>query len=135
MDIVSKETRSRMMAAVRQRNTSLERLVAQALRKAGFYFQRNYRKASGSPDIAFPKRKIAIFVDGDFWHGYRYSQWRHKLGTDFWREKIETNIRRDKRNFAKLRRQGWRVLRVWQHELKKDLDKTVERIIEFVSAD
>ncbi len=135
MDIVSKEQRSRMMAAVRQKNTSLEQLVFRAIRKAGFRFQRNYRRAAGSPDVAFPKRKIAIFVDGDFWHGYRYPRWKHKLGSDFWRAKIETNIKRDRRNFAKLRRRGWRVLRVWEHQLKKDLDGTVERIIAFISAE
>src|SRR5258706_546263 len=109
MDIVSKETRSRMMAAVKSKNTSLERLVFSALRKAGLRFQKHYRRAAGSPDIAFPKRKIAIFIDGDFWHGYGYAKWRHKIDSEFWREKIEANIRRDKRNFAKLRREGWLV--------------------------
>jgi len=122
------------MAAVKSKNTSLERLVFSALRKAGLRFQKHYRRAPGSPDIAFPKRKIAIFIDGDFWHGYGYSKWRHKINSEFWRDKIETNIRRDKRNFAKLRREGWRVLRIWQHDLKKKPEATLQRIVEFISS-
>ena len=122
------------MAAVKSKNTSLEKLVFSALRKAGFHFQKNYRRAVGSPDVAFPSKKIAIFIDGDFWHGYRYSTWRHKIDSEFWRDKIETNIRRDRRNFARLRRNEWRVLRVWEHQLKKHPVETLKRIIDFISS-
>jgi DNA mismatch endonuclease (patch repair protein) len=132
MDIVPKEVRSRMMAAVKSKNTALERLAFSALRKAGFRFQKHYRRVPGSPDIAFPRKKIAIFIDGDFWHGFHYPKWRHKIDSAFWRDKIETNIRRDKRNFAKLRRSGWRVMRVWEHQLKRQPEETLERIVEFI---
>ena len=79
-----------------------------------------------------PRRKIAVFIDGDFWHGYRYPQWSQKLPSAFWREKIERNRARDRRNFAKLRRHGWRVLRVWEHKLMKSPDQTLRQIKKFI---
>jgi DNA mismatch endonuclease (patch repair protein) len=72
-----------------------------------------------------------VFVNGDFWHGFRFSQWSHKL-SPFWRSKIELNKLRDKRNIQKLRRSGWRVITVWQHQLKRNLDGCVDRISEDV---
>lgn len=72
--------------------------------------------------------KVAVFIDGDFWHGYRFPSWKGKL-TKFWREKIRKNRERDKRNFAGIRRMGWCVIRLWQHEIKDDLPSCVERIV------
>lgn len=132
-DKFPKEVRSRIMAAIRSKNTGIECLVFRALRRAGLHFQRHYKKAAGSPDIALPKRRRAVFLDGSFWHGYRYPSWRHKLPSAFWREKIERNRARDRRNFAKLRRQGWRVLRVWEHELERHPEQTLERILDFLT--
>ncbi len=74
-------------------------------------------------------RKVAVFIDGGFWHGYRYPQWRHKMPSQFWRDKIERNRARDRRNFAKLRRHGWLVVRIWEHQLHEDRDACIERII------
>jgi len=89
------------------------------------------KELPGKPDIVFPRAKIAVFVDGDFWHGYRFPTWEHKL-SQFWKDKIRKNRERDKRNFAKLRRMGWRVIRVWQHSIEADLDGVVQRICEAV---
>jgi len=132
MDTVDKSTRSKIMASVKGKNTSLEKIVFSALRKRKLYFQKHYKKAPGSPDIALPRKKIAIFIDGDFWHGYRYSVWQRKITDPFWRNKIEANIARDRKNFAKLRRKGWKVLRVWEHQIKKNREATIENIIEFL---
>lgn len=116
------------MAAVKSKNTSLERAVFSALRKRKIHFQRHYKKAPGSPDIAFPTKKIAVFIDGDFWHGYRYPVWKRTIKSSFWRNKIEKNRKRDKRNFRKLRAKGWVVIRIWEHDVKNDLIKAVDRI-------
>lgn len=129
MDTVDRATRSRIMASVKGKNTGIELLVFRELRKRGLSFRKHYKRISGTPDIAFPRMKIAVFVDGDFWHGYRYPTWRKKITSDFWRNKIETNRMRDRRNFAKLRRGGWNVIRVWEHQIKKDLPGVVSRIV------
>jgi DNA mismatch endonuclease, patch repair protein len=72
---------------------------------------------------------VAVFIDGSFWHGYRYPQWCHKMPSQFWRDKIERNRTRDRRNFAKLRRRGWLVVRVWEHQLRNDSDACIDRIV------
>ena len=128
-DIFTKKKRSEVMARIRAKNTTPEKTVFRALRAGGIYFRTHYKRAVGTPDIAIPKKKIAIFIDGDFWHGYRYPTWKHKM-KPFWCAKIERNRARDKRTFAKLRREGWKVLRVWEHELaKKRVVRTIERLI------
>lgn len=131
-DIFSKKKRSEVMSRIRGKNTSLEVLVFRFVRAHRVRFLRHYRNAAGSPDLAVPSRKLAVFVDGDFWHGYRYPIWKRKLKSDFWRKKIERNRARDKRNFAKLRRAGWRVLRVWEHELLRDKEATLKRIVRWM---
>jgi DNA mismatch endonuclease (patch repair protein) len=132
MDIVSAAVRSRMMAAVKSKNTSLEKIVFSALRKRGFRFKRHYKQLPGTPDVAFPQDKKAIFIDGDFWHGYRYPAWRGKIRSKFWREKIESNRLRDRRNFRKLRGLGWKVMRVWEHNIKRSPAATFEKIYRFI---
>ncbi|MFH2068813.1 MAG: very short patch repair endonuclease [Candidatus Omnitrophota bacterium] len=131
-DRFNKVTRSKIMAAIRSTNTSPERAVFKDLRKQGVYFQRHYKKALGTPDIAIPSRKIAVFIDGDFWHGFRYPAWKRRLKDKFWRKKIERNRKRDELYKGKLRKMGWKVLRVWEHQLKNDFGKTINRISFFL---
>lgn len=126
-DIMSIEKRSALMARVRQKNTNLEAAVCSVLRKRGARFKRNVRDLPGSPDIVFSDAKLAVFVDGDFWHGWRFPTWSHKL-SDAWKLKIAQNRRRDRLNFARLRRRGWRVLRLWGHEITRDIGAATERI-------
>jgi DNA mismatch endonuclease (patch repair protein) len=115
------------MAAIRSKDTSIERAVFSELRRRGIYFVKHYDRAPGRPDIALPSKRIAIFIDGDFWHGYRYPVWRNKLKNKFWTDKIEKNRGRDKRNFAKLRRRGWTVLRIWEHEIEANFEDVIKR--------
>jgi DNA mismatch endonuclease (patch repair protein) len=82
----------------------------------------------GSPDIVFAREKVAIFIDGDFWHGWRLPAWEHKL-SPFWREKLRANRKRDRRNFQKLRALGWRVIRIWQHQIKRDPEACIRSIM------
>ena len=119
-DIFTKEKRSDVMSRIRPKNTKPELLVFKYLHKEGIYFQKHYRKApAGTPDIAIPRKKLAVFIDGDFWHGYRFPQWKDKLPKKYWQDKIQANVDRDRKTFAKLRRNGWRVLRIWEHELSR----------------
>ena len=133
-DIFSKEKRSEIMSKIRSKNTSFEKEVFQYLVKNEVYFQRHYRRVPDCPDIALPRKKVAVFIDGDFWHGWKYSSYKDRLPSKFWRDKIESNIVRDKKNRRLLRKNGWRVLRVWEHELSKKSTKsiTLKKIKDFI---
>jgi DNA mismatch endonuclease (patch repair protein) len=115
------------MARVRSKDTGIERAVRSALHRRGLRFRKHVRKLPGSPDIVFARARVAVFVDGRFWHGYDFPSWKHKL-SPYWREKIERNIARDERNFQSLRDAGWCVLRVWEHEVMKELPAVLDRI-------
>lgn len=120
------------MSKIRSKETAIERLVFRELRKKEIYFQKHYKKALGNPDIALSKKKIAIFIDGDFWHGYNFARQKKRLPKKYWLKKIEDNIRRDRKNRAKLKKEGWKVLRIWEHEIQKNPEKTVGKIIQFL---
>ena len=127
-DHMTPEQRSRAMKRVKLKNGSLELSVQQKLRKMGLCFQRNCKRLEGTPDIVFPKKKVAIFIDGDFWHGWRLPAWEHKL-SDFWRSKLRANRRRDQRNFRRLRAANWTVIRLWGHEIRSDSGRCIDRIL------
>ena len=120
------------MSKIRSRNTQTEKIVFRELAKRGIYFQKYYKRAAGNPDIAIPKKKKAVFIDGDFWHGHQFSRLKKRLPKKYWLAKIENNIKRDKRNSAKLKRRGWEVLRIWEHEIKKSQSKAVDKIVKFL---
>jgi DNA mismatch endonuclease (patch repair protein) len=126
-DHMTPEQRSRAMKAVKLKGGPLESLIQRELRKSGLRFKRNYRRLEGSPDIVFTKKRVAIFIDGDFWHGWRLPAWEHRL-SEFWRSKLRANRRRDQRNFRRLRRSGWQVIRIWQHQIKNNLQGCLRRI-------
>jgi DNA mismatch endonuclease, patch repair protein len=131
-DKFSVEVRSRIMAAIKSKNTKLELVVFRELARRKVYFQKHHKATPGSPDICLPKKKTAVFIDGDFWHGYRYNPAKTRLPSKFWIAKIERNIARDKRNFRKLRRASWKVMRVWEHQLNKDFIAQMDRIETFL---
>ncbi|MEA3463598.1 MAG: very short patch repair endonuclease [Patescibacteria group bacterium] len=133
MDVFSKKKRSEIMSKIRSKDTKIEILVFRELRKRGIYFQKHYKRAIGNPDIALPRKKKAIFIDGDFWHGYQFSKFKKRLPKKYWLAKIEKNIKRDKINRAKLKKDGWDVLRIWEHEIIKGKMKTIEQIIIFLN--
>lgn len=132
-DNLTPEQRQKTMRAVKGRDTSLERVVSSALHKRGLRYRRCVTSLPGKPDFVFTRAKVAVFVDGDFWHGWRYPLWKVKL-TEYWRKKIERNRRRDRLNFQRLRRQGWVVLRFWSHEVERDLDAVAAKIARRVAA-
>lgn len=126
-DNLTPEQRRRTMAAVKGCDTSLELKVDRALRIKGWHCSRNVATLPGRPDFVFEHARVALFVDGDFWHGWQFPRWCSKL-TPYWRQKIERNRRRDQKNFRRLRHQGWRVLRIWSHEVERDLEAVVRRV-------
>ena len=115
MDHVSKQVRSRIMASVRSwGNRSTELAMAAVLRHAGLIGYRKHWPIAGKPDFAWPGLKIALFVDGCFWHGCPTCNRPSKSNVSFWEKKVADNQRRDNRVARRLRRDGWSVLRVWE---------------------
>lgn len=121
------------MSNIRSKNTRVELLVFRELRRRKIYFQKHYGRVPGSPDIALPRKKRAVFIDGDFWHGHEIHKLkeRHPEGS-YWLSKIERNMERDRENDLALKGLGWKVLRIWEHEIKKDIDKSVSNMIMFL---
>lgn len=128
MDNLSKADRRKCMQNIRSKNTSIEKVMFALLKKHGIKFKKHYNIA-GKPDIAITDRKIAVFLDSDFWHGWRFKKWKNKLPKVYWRDKIEKNILRDKKNFLKLRREGWKVIRLWEHQIRKKPEDAMNKIL------
>lgn len=120
MDIYSKKKRSEIMSLVKNKDSKIEISLRKELWKRGFRYRKNSPKYYGKPDIVLPKHKTAIFVDSCFWHGCK----KHcKLPTTrekFWSNKINGNIQRDKKVRQHYRKTGWKILRIWEHELKQN---------------
>lgn len=134
-DQLSKEERSKLMGRVRQRGTSPELKLRQALHKQGLRFRLNAKdKLPGTPDILFIKAKIALFVDGCFWHGCPLHGTSPKTNIEFWAAKIKRNKERDGQVDEQLRILGWLPVRVWEHEIRaKTIEETVRRLIRIIS--
>lgn len=115
-------TRSEMMARVRSKDTKPEKLVRSLLHALGYRFRLHRRDLPGSPDIVLPARKVAIFVHGCFWHGHSCKRAGRlpKTNADFWAKKLADNLARDARNRSALENLGWKVLVVWECELKDE---------------
>lgn len=125
---------SKRMSHVHLKRGKAETTLGKALWHKGLRYCYNYKKLPGSPDIVISKYKIAIFVDGEFWHGKDWQQRKHKLKSnkEYWIEKIEENRARDERNNRDLKNQGWTVIRFWEKEIKKDLNGCVDEVFENV---
>lgn len=120
-DIFSPEKRREVMSRIRGKNTKPELLVYGYLRKQKVYFQRHYRSREGIViDVALPRRKLAVFIDGDFWHGRSVDRVVERRGRDdFWSKKLLRNIERDQQQSELLRSKGWKILRVWESDLMR----------------
>ena len=127
-DFLSKTERSARMSRIRGTNTGPERGMFRMLRREGVYFARHARGLPGSPDIVFRRCRLAVFIDGDFWHGRNFGRWRAGL-TEYWRDKIAKNISRDRRVARRLRTQGWNVVRLWAKDLERDPESGLDMIL------
>jgi len=118
-DVVDKQTRSRMMSGIKGRDTQPELLIRKALHSQGFRYQLHYKGLPGKPDLAFPKYKAIILINGCFWHGHRCHLFKWpSTRKEFWKAKITSNQDRDKRNLSKYQESGWRTLIIWECALK-----------------
>lgn len=130
-DKLSTMERSGLMSKIRSKNTKLETDFIKLLKKeTKFRFLTHQREIKGNPDIVFKSRKICVFIDSDFWHGWQFPRWKETLKNDFWKTKIENNRKRDRKTTAYLRKNGWKVVRIWEHEIKKDRSVAINKITE-----
>lgn len=129
MDTVDTATRSKMMSAIRNKDTGPEMIVRRFLHGRGYRYRLHRKDLAGKPDIVIPRLKVCIFVHGCFWHrhpGCPYAT-TPKTRTEFWNEKFQKNVARDLANIAALEAAGWDVLIVWECQLKKDVE-TLDRL-------
>ena len=126
-DNLTREQRSYCMSRVKGKDTGLETSVRSELHKRGFRFRKHLKELPGKPDIVFTKARVAVFLDGDFWHGYGFSTWRGAVSS-FWKTKIAKTIERDRKYDRQLRDKGWTVLRLWQHEVERDFEASIKHI-------
>lgn len=131
MDDLTPEQRRKNMRAIKSKDTTIELILRRALWREGIRYRKNYKLLLGKPDIAITKYRIAIFCDSDFWHGYEWEERnKHiKSNRDYWIPKIERNMERDRQVNAQLTNDGWIVLRFWEWEIKKQLDKCINEIM------
>lgn len=134
-DTVSKERRSEIMSHIKGKDTSIELLVRRKLHSLGYRFRVNYKELPGKPDVVFTKKKIVIFIHGCFWHGhevgcryYHISQSRK----EYWEPKLIRTKERDREHIENLIHEGWTVLVLWECEIKKDFDNTVNRTVDIL---
>ena len=121
MDIHNKETRSYNMSCIKGKDTKPEEIVRKYLFSQRFRYRKNDKRLPGTPDIVLPKYKTVIFVNGCFWHGHKeckYFVWP-KSNEEFWKDKLEKNVTRDKNEQEKIEKMGWHILIVWECQLKK----------------
>lgn len=132
VDKLTPEQRSKVMSAIRGKGTKIEKRLAKALWQKGVRYRKNDKTVYGTPDLAFKGKKVAVFVDSEFWHGKDWltEKDRVKTNSEFWQKKIENNIRRDILVNLTLQEQGWTVLRFWGKEIEKELDRCVAEIIQ-----
>ena len=130
-DVVSSETRSRMMANIKAKDTKPELVIRKILHSRGYRYRLHGQKLPGKPDIVLPKYRAVIFVNGCFWHGHdcHLFKWP-KSRVDFWRDKISGNKNRDLKNHLELNIQGWRQLTVWECAIKGKHRLSMDQIIE-----
>ena len=126
--------RSKIMSGIKGKNTHPEVRLRKALWHAGLRYRKHSKRLPGTPDIASKKHKVAIFVDGEFWHGYQWSTKKASIKSNraFWIPKIERNIQRDAENTFALERLGYTVFRFWTNEVKNELGQCVKQVLDHI---
>ncbi len=136
MDVLTKEQRRKNMQRIKGKNTSIEVRICKALWQKGYHYRKNYKELPGSPDIVLTKYKIAIFCDGEFFHGKDWDKLKARLEKgekgEYWIKKITRNMERDEEINKQLMFKGWTVLRFWGDEIKKNTDECVKAIEEVI---
>ena len=138
MDFMTPEQRKRNMQHIPSKDTRAELLLRKALWHKGLRYHKNVKCLPGKPDIVLTKHKITIFVDGDFWHARgHFERPGEQIGTnkEFWCKKLTANAERDRFVNDALLEQGWLVLRFWESDVKKNLEKCVDEVLKYIYGD
>lgn len=130
MDVLTPEQRSRNMKAIRSKNTKMELLLAKTMWANGMRYRKNDKSVFGTPDLTLKKYKIAIFIDSEYFHGkdWETEKYRIKTNRDFWWNKIESNQKRDRIVNTFLVEKGWKVLRFWSQDVRKNVNLCIDQI-------
>jgi DNA mismatch endonuclease (patch repair protein) len=128
-DIFSKEKRSWVMSRIRSKDTKIEKLMEQKLNEHEIRFKKHY-KIFGTPDFVIEDKKIAIFLDGEFWHGHKKGKVKLRKLPEYWQKKIAYNKKRMQTVNQKLKKEGWIVLRFWERDVKKNLDSCIKTLLQ-----
>ena len=130
MDNHTPEQRKKNMKAVHNKNSQIELMLRKELWNRGIRYQKNTNKVFGHPDIAFLGKKVAVFCDSEFWHGYNWEEQKNdiKSNRDFWIPKIERNMQRDSEVNEQLEANGWKVIRFWGNDIKKHCSECADII-------
>jgi DNA mismatch endonuclease (patch repair protein) len=126
-DNMTPEQRSATMSRIRSRDTNIEMRIRRRLHRRGHRYRVHAKWLPGSPDVVFTRWRVAVFIDGDFWHGYRFHEWQGKLAPQ-WRDKISRNRQRDRVRREELRSRGWNIVQMWEHEVKENVDACVQSV-------
>ncbi len=131
MDVHDSVTRSYNMSRIKGKDTKPEEIVRKYLFSQGFRYRKNDSRLPGKPDVVLKKYKTIVFVNGCFWHHHdcRFFVWP-KNNAEFWREKINRNVERDKKNISDLIRQGWYVIIIWECDLKQNKEKVLQNLVQ-----
>lgn len=133
MDNLTSEQRRKNMQNIRSANTTPERLVIRELRKLKIYFASHAKNIYGKPDFVFRKKKVVVFIDSDFWHGHPKRCIMPKSNCDYWVKKISRNRNRDKLVNKQLKSSGWKVIRLWEHDLKRNFPRCINKILSSIN--
>jgi len=129
MDNLTPAQRKKNMSNIKSQNTLPERIVEKYLKGKKIYFSRKYNNIIGKPDFIFRRKKVILFVDSDFWHGHPKRCIMPKSNQEYWNKKILRNRERDKMVNKALKKEGWKVIRVWEYDIKKDVEKVMIKIL------
>ena len=135
MDVLARKQRHKSMIGNKGNDTKPEILLRKALWHRGIRYRKNWRKLTGCPDIVLTRQKIAIFVDGDFWHARGYQDRpgsQIDTNQSYWQKKLARNVERGREVNDQLTEQGWLVLRFWESDIKKDLDSVLAEILSYI---
>jgi DNA mismatch endonuclease (patch repair protein) len=132
MDNLTKEQRHKNMQNIHSKGTIPERAVMLELKRRKIYFASNVKSIIGKPDIVFRRKKIAVFIDSDFWHGHPKRCIMPQTDIEYWKSKIARNRKRDKEVNCILKKDGWKVIRLWEYDIKNRFDKCIQIILNWL---
>lgn len=132
MDNLTKEQRKKNMQHIRSEGTLPERIIMQELKNRKIYFAKYVSTIEGKPDIVFRRKRIVIFIDSDFWHGHPSRCVMPKSNRVYWKKKIARNRERDREVSLALRKQNWKIIRIWEYDIKHNFNKSMKKILKAI---